>query len=86
MEVKNRFDIGDEIEFFSPTGTKLQKVTDIYKIMCSNHSVWKEVKTQEMFDSTQCEREETAHGGGFEVWINCEYNPWEFTLIRKKIT
>lgn len=25
---------------------------------------------------------ESAHGGGYEVWINMDYDPGEFAIIR----
>lgn len=84
VEVKNKFDIHDEIEFFNPDGSVLQKVSSLYKILKSNHSTWKEVKIQEKFMVEQCEKIDSAHGGGYEVWLNCETNPWEFAIIRKK--
>lgn len=84
LEVKNRFDVGEEIEFFTPTGCISQKAETIYKILRSNHSIDKEITIQESFNESQCEKVDAAHGGSFEAWVNCEKNPWEFAILRKR--
>ena len=37
------------------------------------------------FDENKAEEVKTAHGWGYEVWINMEEKPEDFSLIRKEI-
>ncbi|MDD2907312.1 MAG: U32 family peptidase C-terminal domain-containing protein [Candidatus Gracilibacteria bacterium] len=88
VEVKNRFEIGDEIEIVSPSGIQTMKIEKMYKTAL-NHGVHKTTTTfteyEYKFDSERAQAIETAHGGGYEVWINMETKPEDFSLIRKEI-
>lgn len=88
VEVKNRFDLWDEIEIVSPSGIKKMKVEKIYKTSL-NHWVHKANTTftefEYKFDISKAEEVDEAHGGGYEVWINMEKRPEDFSLIRKEI-
>lgn len=85
IEVKNKFDKWDKIEFLSPNWNFTEKVNDIYKIDIINHSTWKKIKLWENFDKKIVSEEKSAHWWGYEVWINCSKNPWEFAIIRKNL-
>lgn len=86
VEVKNKFEVGDEIEIVSPQGIKITNVQEIYKTGL-NHGVEKTgvVFKNASFDREKAQKVESAHGGGYEVWINMPQNPGEFALIRKNI-
>lgn len=86
VEVKNQFNIWDEIEVVSPTWVKKQKINTIYKSKI-NH--WKKKAnttfTEKVkFNKNIAEKVESAHGWWYEVWINMDFNPGEFSLIRKE--
>lgn len=86
IEVKNRFDIGEEIEFISPTKRWEEASKEIYKILHTNHSrEWnkEDIIKSLNFEEDYKEKVEAAHGGSYEVWINAKENPWEFAIIRK---
>ena len=85
VEVKNRFDLGQEIEFISPTKRWIEESKEIYKILHTNHSrKWGEDFLPSVkFGDDHVEQVEAAHGGSYEVWINAQENPWEFAIIRK---
>lgn len=85
VEVKNRFELWDEIEIVSPKWIIKFKIEKIYK---TNLNHWiKDSKT--IFDKNitfrkdQSEVVESAHWWGYEVWININEKPCEFSLIRK---
>jgi len=85
VEVKNQFNIWDEIELVSPSGIKKQKIEKIYKTKI-NH--WTNKATtiftwKTNFDVNTAEEVNSAHGWGYEVWINMDKNPENFSLIRK---
>lgn len=88
VEVKNRFELGDEIEIVSPSGIKNHKIEKIYKTTI-NHWTKKAGTTftdfEYKFDLEKAEEVETAHWWGYEVWINMEEKPEDFSLIRKNI-
>ncbi|MDD3645989.1 MAG: U32 family peptidase C-terminal domain-containing protein [Candidatus Gracilibacteria bacterium] len=88
VEVKNRFELGDSIEIITPNGIKKSKIEKIYKTGL-NHGVHKANTTfteySYKFDKSKSEEVESAHGGGYEVWINMSENPGDFSLIRKDI-
>jgi len=87
VEVKNNFSLGDTIEIVSPSGLQEAKVEKIYKTKL-NHWVEKAGTTfaddTSGFNITQAEVVESAHWGGYEVWINMETKPEDFSLIRKE--
>lgn len=83
IEVKNRFDLWDEIEIVTPEETFKHKVETIKKITTANKSTWKEWFRPDVYDERLSENATSAHGGGYEVWINMDKNYWEFALIRK---
>lgn len=83
IEVKNKFDIGEEIEFMSPEGSFYETPTEIYKITNVNHGVKSTGKTTENFVEANVEKVTSAHGGWYEVWIHAAKNPWVFGIIRK---
>ncbi|MFK7780044.1 MAG: U32 family peptidase C-terminal domain-containing protein [Candidatus Gracilibacteria bacterium] len=85
VEVKNQFNIGDEIEIVTPDGIKKSKVEKIYKTKI-NHGTKKANTTYTdilSFNKDLSEEVKSAHGGGYEVWINFDFNPGKFGLIRK---
>ena len=85
VEVKNIFKIWDDIELVSPTGVTKAKVEKIYKTNI-NHGTKKANTTftwETSFDVSKAEEVESAHGGGYEVWINMDKRPEDFSLIRK---
>jgi len=85
VEVKNQFNLWDDIELVSPTGIKKYKIEKIYKTKI-NHGTKKANTTfvNEMkFDKEISEEVKTAHGWGYEVWINLDEKPEDFSLIRK---
>ena len=88
VEVKNRFELGDEIEIVSPSWVQTAKVEKIYKTNL-NHWVKKAGTTftdfEYKFDMAKAESVESAHGGWYEVWINMEKCPEDFSLIRKEL-
>jgi putative protease len=88
VEVKNRFELGDEIEIVSPSWVTTMKIEKMFKTTL-NHWVHKTTTTftehEYKFDNVRAESIDTAHGGWYEVWINMETKPEDFSLIRKEI-
>jgi len=88
VEVKNRFELWDEIEIVSPTWITKQKIEKIYK---TNLNHWTKkagttfVEHEYKFDIEKAESIDTAHWGGYEVWVNMENKPEDFSLIRKEL-
>lgn len=64
------------------------KIEKIYKTNL-NHGTKKSWTTfteeKYTFDASTATEIETAHGGWYEVWINMENKPEDFSLIRKEI-
>lgn len=85
IEVKNRFDLGDAIEIVTPNGTYQSKVETIKKITTANNSNGRPWFRPETYDPNLSEDATSAHGGGYEVWINMEKDYGEFALIRKAV-
>jgi len=85
IEVKNRFELWDTIEVVTPEGTYTQKVDTIKKITTANNSTKKTWLKPANYDETLSEDAQSAHWGGYEVWINMERDYGEFALIRKGI-
>jgi putative protease len=109
VEVKNRFNLWDEIEVVSPlvemfcqnisTRNLLTKSSDIFQIKkmkvekiyktTLNHWTHKANTTftdfEYTFNKKRAESVNEAHGWGYEVWINMDERPGEFSLIRKEI-
>jgi len=88
VEVKNKFELWDTIELVSPSWIKELKVEKIYKSKL-NHWTAKATTTftdyEYSFDLEQVEEVNSAHGGWYEVWINMEQKPEDFSLIRKEL-
>lgn len=88
VEVKNKFDLWDEIEVVSPSWVKTMRIEKIFKTTL-NHGTKKAWTTftdyEYKFDKNLAEEVNSAHGGGYEVWINMEEKPEDFSLIRKEI-
>lgn len=84
IEVKNRFGLGEEIEFLTPEKIWTTKVDKIYKINNVNHSVEKTWKATNIFVEAVAEKVDTAHGWSYETWIHSPFDPWEFAIIRKQ--
>jgi len=87
VEVKNQFNLWDEIELVSPSWVKKIKVEKIFKTKL-NHWIKKAntvFKENSKFDPELAEKVESAHGWWYEVWINIEQKPEDFSLIRKDI-
>lgn len=85
IEVKNRFDVWDIIEFMNPNDIWEEKIEKIYKIDSINHSLWKANKAGKEFNKKYVIEEQSAHGWWYEVWINSIKDPKEFALIRKLV-
>lgn len=83
IEVKNKFNIWDDIEIVTPEWTFPSKVQTIKKIMTANNSTGREGLRPEEYDERLSEDATSAHGWGYEVWINMEKNYGDFALIRK---
>ncbi len=88
VEVKNKFNLWDDIEIVSPSWITKAKVDKIFKTKL-NHWVHKANTTftevEYTFDLENATDVESAHGGWYEVWINMDKRPEDFSLIRKKI-
>jgi putative protease len=85
VEVKNAFNLWDEIEVVSPSWVIKSKVEKIYKTRI-NHGTKKANTTfveSTNFDKNLAEEVNSAHGGWYEVWINLDKRPEDFSLIRK---
>lgn len=85
IEVKNRFDLWDEIEIVTPSWTHKIKVETIKKITTANKSTWKEWFRPDTYDENLSIDATSAHGWGYEVWINMDKDYWEFAIIRKSV-
>lgn len=85
IEVKNRFDLWDAIEIVTPEGTYKAKVETIKKIMTANNSTGRAGLRPDEYDERLSEDAQSAHGWGYEVWINMEKDFWEFAIIRKDV-
>ena len=87
VEVKNQFNLWDNIELVSPTWVKQLKVEKIYKTKL-NHWVKKantKFEDKVKFNLDNAEKVTSAHWGWYEVWINLDYKPEDFSLIRKDV-
>ena len=85
VEVKNNFDIWDAIEIVTPKWIMESKIEKIYKTKI-NHWINKANTTfteKVEFNKEISEEVETAHGWWYEVWVNMDENPGDFSLIRK---
>jgi putative protease len=111
VEVKNRFNLWDEIEVVSPvvswkehSNIKKMKVEKILKTplnhwtsktkiafndfvysVSPSQSTWIKEELNDKKVILNVEAVTEAHGWGYEVWINMEEKPEEFSLIRKEI-
>jgi len=85
IEVKNKFELWDIIEVVTPNGTFETKVTTIKKITTANNSTSRAWFRPDIYDERLSEDTTSAHGGGYEVWINMDKDYWEFALIRKLV-
>lgn len=81
VEWKNKFNLWDTIEVVTPDGIKLHKVEKIYRTTY-NHWVAEEEEMSKKLNLNEAQSVESAHGGGYEVWINMDYDPGEFAIIR----
>lgn len=87
VEVKNKFDLWDEIEIVNPSWLKLHKVEKIYKTTINHWTkkAWTKFSESFWFDKSCSNEVNEAHWWWYEVWINMAENPWDFSIIRKKI-
>ena len=85
VEVKNKFDMWDEIEIVTPSWITKSIVSKIYKTTINhwNKTAWTTFTGIYKFNKDIATEVDSAHGWWYEVWINMETNPWEFSLIRK---
>jgi len=85
IDVKNRFDLWDKIELVTPSWVKKIKVEKIYKTKL-NHWV-KKANTifdwEFEFNKEFLQEINSAHWWWYEVWINLDEKPEDFSLIRK---
>lgn len=85
LEVKNRMDSGDELEFISPKTSFRIKVSDVFY---KGHPEWNPYERHE----NQIKKSAHAHGGGENVFIKIpeeidlnEFREnWKFTVLRMK--
>ena len=88
VEVKNKFEVWDSIELVSPSWIKELKIEKIYKSTL-NHWTAKKTTTfteyKYSFNINQVEEVNSAHWGWYEVWINMDEKPEDFSLIRKEL-
>jgi len=83
VEVKNKFEIWDEIEIVTPNWVKLSKINKIYKTDINHGNLeWTENLKKIRFNIDTAESVKSAHGWWYEVWIDMEENPWDYSLIR----
>lgn len=68
IAVKDRIRLGDTVEILTPTDNKEQKISEIIKT---------DKQTGEKTDSV-----EIAHPGWVNVWISCDEDPGEFSVVR----
>lgn len=85
IEVKNKFSLWDKIEIVTPTGIINSEVNTIKKITTANNSTWKVGLKPSKYDPELSVDTDSAHGWGYEVWINMEKDYGEFALIRKSV-
>jgi putative protease len=87
IEVKNQFNLWDKIELVSPSWIKELIVEKIYKTKI-NHWTNKAntiFNDETSFNIGQAEEVQSAHWWWYEVWINLENKPEDFSLIRKDV-
>jgi U32 family peptidase len=85
LEVKNRMDAGDELEFISPKTSFKMKVSDVFY---KGHPDWNPYERYE----NQIKKSAHAHGGGENIFIKIpeeidinEFREnWKFTVLRMK--
>jgi U32 family peptidase len=85
IEVKNRFDLWDEIEIVTPEWTHKAKVETIKKITTANNSNGRPWFRPETYDANLSEDATSAHWWGYEVWINMDKDYGKFAIIRKAV-
>jgi len=85
VEVKNKFELQDEIEIVMPSWIKQAKIEKIYKTLLNHWTkkAWTTFIEQNIFNKDKSEEVTSAHWGWYEVWINMENKPEDFSLIRK---
>lgn len=83
IEVKNKFNLWDEIEIITPDWIYKQKIKTIKKIQTANNSIKRPWLKPNVYDEKLSKDVNSAHWGWYEVWINAEKDYWEFALIRK---
>lgn len=84
IEVKNRFEIWDKLEFINPGENWIEEIKTIKKITNINRASWEDISKITIKDETTVD-EQVAHPGSFDVWINCMKNPNDFAIVRKNI-
>jgi putative protease len=85
VEVKNKFELCDNIELVTPSWIKELKIEKIYKTALNHWTkkAWTTFIEKKVFNKENSEEVGSAHGGWYEVWINMENKPENFSLIRK---
>ncbi len=85
VEVKNKFELQDEIEIVMPSWIKVWKIEKIYKTAINHWTskAWTTFTEMKIFNKENAEEIKSAHGWWYEVWINMENKPEKFSLIRK---
>lgn len=88
IEVKNKFEVWDNIEIVTPNWITKSKIQKIYKTTL-NHWVHKTgttfTKYEYKFEKDKAESIDSAHWWSYEVWINMDKDYWKFALIRKDL-
>lgn len=84
IEVKNKFELDDTLDFLSPTDAWQEEVKSIKRITNINRANDTEISKIDVKDENLV-NEQVAHPGSFDVWINCSKNPWDYAIVRKKV-
>jgi len=85
VEVKNKFELWDSIEIVTPSWVKESKIEKIYKTALNHwtQKAWTTFNIEYNFNKDNAKEVNSAHWWGYEVWINMENKPEDFSLIRK---
>jgi hypothetical protein len=74
IEVKNKFELDDVLDFLNPTESWQEEVKSIKRITNINRANDTEIDKINIKDENLV-NESVAHPGSFDVWINCSKNP-----------
>lgn len=84
IEVKNKFQIWDTLDFLNPDESWLEEVKSIKRITNINRADGSDITKINIQDENLVD-EQIAHPWSFDVWINCSKNPWDYAIVRKNV-